>query len=1025
MTKKCKLWIIIASLIALVSNACAQQDKIELKDVHNLQSIKTIQQLKQNYNGSDSVEDYWNIEESIPEMDDESLLTADNCHSVIERVEHALVDHFLSLSLHKLAVSCYLILEQKSLANVHEQQLINIASVMTATGDGKTTDKALWANDIKSAYIFLDLAGFQLIDAQLSIENDKVFLFTYIRDKKTFGEYKAFDVTKYFDKIQKFIDDEEVEWESYLNVILASQLKDKQSIIALAIAGMTEAQILLADTLMENVKEFKGLYPSVLMLYKMAAEQGSAIAQHRYAQRVFLDQLEGRYAEAHSYLTDAIEQRYYRAFVLAIVIREKQLGIETDEATVEDLLTLASLESENPGALEYRIAESYANKKQWNDLELAHKYYLKSADKGYHWGAINVGHDLIKGRGVKKDTKKGFKWYEKATHFTEAEDAYLNLGYAYNKGIGVKKNQQKALENYTKAAELGSHIAATNIGVMYAYKKYKAVDYSKALTWFEKAAEYNDTKAFYNIAVLYFYGKGVKQDYKKAFEYFQKAQSSTELFEPYLYLGIMTEKGLGTEKNREKALEYYELSKSVDSNKFANLNIELIDFPNHEPLSPHESYLEELENKAKNNDPIALYQMGSFVKYSSKFNDITKVMKKSGKYGFAKAYWRLGANVSIFQRNDKKALKYYKKAFEMGNMDAATLLAKKYLVKNETDNALSALNTAVEKKHESATYMLAGLYEDGIYVKKDMDKAINFYLEGLENSHKYASIRMAELYIAGKLDHSYGQKIVSELERIVRLDNNRQAKYLIANIYLKPFFSDHSIEKAQYWLIDAAKNGDGDAILLLGKINLLEQYESINYNSAQFFFTNAVYKKEPEAAFWLGLIYEHGLDTEIDYESAKLMYSGAIGSNKNAQSLNNISVLTCQNKIKPVKGVKPYKTLQSLSTKSKTALFNLAWSNEHGTCRRKNKKNAQKYYHQAAEKGSAHALYRMYQLHDQGILFEKDPQKAQQYLKKAKAAAAKILQPAMMTTFMDLPLEELLEHNQSNDTQDNKNEASP
>ena len=62
--------------------------------------------------------------------------------------------------------------------------------------------------------------------------------------------------------------------------------------------------------------------------------------------------------------------------------------------------------------------------------------------------------------------------------------------------------------------------------------------------------------------------------------------------------------------------------------------------------------------------------------------------------------------------------------------------------------------------------------------------------------------------------------------------------------------------------------------------------------------------------------------------------------------------------------------------------YNLAWIEEHGTCKRKNHKKAIKHYQIAAEKGS---------------------QKSQGYLGRAKKATEKTTTPSMMTTFINLP----------------------
>ncbi len=1011
MTKKLNCLFLV---MALTSPFVLAQDKSLVDDVHAIQSTEHIKQLKQLYVNNSDLNDYWEVEENIPELNDESQLTTENCADVLKRAHKGLNHHFLSLSLHKLALTCHHILKQDELAQSHENNLIALASIITQSGDGKTLDQALWVTDLTSAYVFLQLADYSLIDAQLNIEDDKVYLITYIRDKKTFGEYKAFDVTDYFKKMKKVFDQDDSEWESSINIILTSKLKNNLSVIALAAGGMSEAQILLADILMENVREFKGLYPSVLGLYEMAAENGSAIAQHRYAQRVFVDQLEDRYTKAHSYLTDAIEQRFYRAFVLAIIIREKQLGIETDESTIQDLLTLASMESENPGALEYQIAQSYENKKQWNDSKLAHKYYLKSAEQGYHWGTVNVGDDYRFGFGIKKNEKESFKWYMKATKNRDPENGYLKVAYSYLHGIGVKKDIDQSLIYNNKAADMGSRVGMTNLGLLHYYKKHKRLDHKKAQKWFEKAVELNDEKAMYHLGQMYYFGEVVEQDFQKAKTYFEQAVDS-EYYEPTLFLGVMAEKGLGMDKDKALALKYYNKSLKIAKNTFAELNIDLIDTPNHEPLTNHESYLEELELKAKQKDPIALYQLAQFenISFFSNNYDGKKLLEKSAKLGFSKAYLQMAKKYLLLGYSLNRAIKYYKKSYEMGNADAASILAQVHLREEKTEEGLKALKYAVSQEHPEATYLLGNLYEVGSVVEKDLNQAIKLYKKALSLNFNLAAYRLVPLYLSTETSDSDVNDAIIVLKKLVEKSDDKIAKRNLGEIYANPNFKDFNMDQASEWLIQASEKGDGYASLLIAKAYFDGQHLQKNDNNAKFFFNDSLYKKEYRASFWLGLMYERGYGSDIDYESAKAFYQNSKNTQRKKEALNNLSVLTCQKHISAAKGFKPYTTLESLAQKSKTVLFNLAWSNEHGTCRRKNSKNAKKYYQQAADKGSAHALYRLYQLYDQGILFEKNPQKAQEYLTLAKKAAQKIKPPALMTTFMALPLDQLIDQDQT------------
>ena len=56
------------------------------------------------------------------------------------------------------------------------------------------------------------------------------------------------------------------------------------------------------------------------------------------------------------------------------------------------------------------------------------------------------------GKGIEKNYKKAFEWYEKVASQGFA-DAQYNLGNMYYYGEGVEKDSKKAIEWYEKAAE--------------------------------------------------------------------------------------------------------------------------------------------------------------------------------------------------------------------------------------------------------------------------------------------------------------------------------------------------------------------------------------------------------------------------------------------------------------------------------------------------------------------------------------------------------------------------------------------
>lgn len=133
----------------------------------------------------------------------------------------------------------------------------------------------------------------------------------------------------------------------------------------------------------------------------------------------------------------------------------------------------------------------------------------------------------------------------------------------------ARNDGEKAIEIYKKLDALGSGFATYNIGDIYFHAQGGVKrDINKAKTWYEKAltcsiptvSEY----AAYKLGIIYESGygddgrPGPDKDYGKAFSYYKRLENSKiARGSAVLRLGVMYEKGHGTEKDIEKALELY------------------------------------------------------------------------------------------------------------------------------------------------------------------------------------------------------------------------------------------------------------------------------------------------------------------------------------------------------------------------------------------------------------------------------------------------------------------------------------
>lgn len=123
------------------------------------------------------------------------------------------------------------------------------------------------------------------------------------------------------------------------------------------------------------------------------------------------------------------------------------------------------------------------------------------------------------GKGVEKNEKVAFEWYEKAAAQGLAE-AQCSLGNTYENGLGVEKDLKKAFELYRQSAEKGLASAQNTLGTCYAKGLGVTRDLEEAFKWFQEAAKQEYGPAECNFGFLHEAGK---KDQKTAFEWYQKA----------------------------------------------------------------------------------------------------------------------------------------------------------------------------------------------------------------------------------------------------------------------------------------------------------------------------------------------------------------------------------------------------------------------------------------------------------------------------------------------------------------------
>lgn len=212
--------------------------------------------------------------------------------------------------------------------------------------------------------------------------------------------------------------------------------------------------------------------------------------------------------------------------------------------------------SSNDAKSQFMLGIMYSEGKGFekSDKE-AFKWYLKSAQQGYHKAQFNLGNEYNEGVGVKQNYKEAAKWYLKAAK-QGSERAQCSIGRAYYYGDGVKKDLNRAFYWYEKSAEQGYMRAQSDLGEMYYRGLGCEKDIEEALDWFEKASEQGDIYAKRFLFVIYYEGKGdTEVNVEGATKVCKELAEGGDAVYQY-YMGLFYANGVGVSKDPVEALEW-------------------------------------------------------------------------------------------------------------------------------------------------------------------------------------------------------------------------------------------------------------------------------------------------------------------------------------------------------------------------------------------------------------------------------------------------------------------------------------
>ena len=130
-----------------------------------------------------------------------------------------------------------------------------------------------------------------------------------------------------------------------------------------------------------------------------------------------------------------------------------------------------------------------------------------------------------------------------------------NYGIMLSLGRGIRKSTKRGARWIDRAADLGLDIAMTDKALRLAYRSGDNPDDMTAFELLSRASELGDVNAIYNLGLFYKNGIYVKRNYRKAVSLFQQAVDKEENCFAELHLAKCYHTGKGVSKSKTKAME--------------------------------------------------------------------------------------------------------------------------------------------------------------------------------------------------------------------------------------------------------------------------------------------------------------------------------------------------------------------------------------------------------------------------------------------------------------------------------------
>jgi len=326
------------------------------------------------------------------------------------------------------------------------------------------------------------------------------------------------------------------------------------------------------------------------------------------------------------------------------------------------------------------------------------------------------------------------------------------IGKMFCYGLGTEQNYQKAFEWFERSAKQKNKFAQFSLANLYYYGNGVEKDLSQAFLWYQKSSAQGQPYASYAVAQMYSKGEYVSQGGETAQRYYKAALSgfleleSMEQADDNLYykLGSMFKKGLGTDIDMDRAIDYFKRSAEMNNKNGLFEYGKALLIGEHIPQNT-DSAVKLLEKavKLKNSNAKRFLSL-EYISGEHLEQDIEKgiaLLTECADSGDVIASYRLGKiylQGEIMSQNLDKAEKYLLLAAD--NEYTQYALAKLYLQEEKYDiqKAVNYFENCADKNH-LASYQLGRIYLFGAAgLTKDKGQAIEWFTKSANDGNECA-----------------------------------------------------------------------------------------------------------------------------------------------------------------------------------------------------------------------------------------------------------------------------------------------